>query len=88
MNNKSNADCVYRSINVLIQLHYATKSLSKTDLNDMFYFIKAIGIMADPTTGVQHAGGLLSQHLLVIGASLGVYPSMFTTYGEIIDKKS
>ena len=88
VNKKGDANGVIRSIKLMISMHYAASALSRTDLNDMFYFVKAIGIFSKSTTGVLHAGGLLSQHLLVIGASVGVYPLIFSTYGEIGDNRS
>ena len=53
----------------------------------MHYFIKAIAIFSDKD-GVQHVGDLLSQHLLVLGAAVGIYPLTFLTFGEIGDTKS
>ena len=88
VNKKGDGKNVIQLIRLIISMHYATCSLSQSDLKDMFYFIKAIGIFSDSTTGIQHAGGLLSQHLLVIGASVGVFPLMFSFYGEIDDTKS
>ena len=88
VNKKGDGKNVIQLIRLIISMHYATCSLSQSDLKDMFYFIKAIGIFSDSTTDIHHAGGLLSQHLLVIGASVGVFPLMFSSYGEIGDTKS
>jgi hypothetical protein len=63
--------------------HHATNALTKEQCNDLFYFNKAMLLFSQSNGGVLHAGDLLSQHLLVVGGAVGIYPLEFTTQGEI-----
>eukprot|EP00957_Ditylum_brightwellii_P103150 7861644-Ditylum_brightwellii.AAC.1 len=37
--------------------------------NDMYYLNKAVVLFSNSTKGIYHAGGLLLQHILAIGAA-------------------
>eukprot|EP00957_Ditylum_brightwellii_P170013 12940525-Ditylum_brightwellii.AAC.1 len=50
-------------------MHHACKNLSNEIINNMYYFNKAVALFSNSTKGIYHTGGLLSQHILVIGAA-------------------
>eukprot|EP00957_Ditylum_brightwellii_P122689 9356912-Ditylum_brightwellii.AAC.1 len=50
-------------------MHHACKNLSNESRNNMYYFNKDVVLFSNSTKGIYHAGGLLSQHILVIGAA-------------------
>jgi hypothetical protein len=88
VNKKGTLERVTHSLKLMAALHLACKELSMHEKGDMYYFNKAIAIFSDSNYGVFHAGGLLSQHLLIIGAACGIYPIEFTAYGEICETKT
>eukprot|EP00957_Ditylum_brightwellii_P037274 2821741-Ditylum_brightwellii.AAC.1 len=72
----------------MANMHYATQSQSPQECNDMFFFTKALKIFSNGKKGIQHCGSLLSQQLLVIVATFGIFPVQFGTYGEIANTNS
>eukprot|EP00957_Ditylum_brightwellii_P012198 921584-Ditylum_brightwellii.AAC.1 len=71
------------AIRLMSATHHACCLIPKHEQSDIFFLIKAHSMFAAKTTGVQHAGDLMVQHLLVIGLSVGGSPSSFMSFGEI-----
>ena len=87
VNIKGSEEGLERSIELMCRMHHACSNLDDQQLNDMHYFVKALSIFSNTKKGIMHAGDLLSQHVLVIGACVGVFPIQFATYGELGDTK-
>jgi hypothetical protein len=82
VNKQASNKKIIQSVDTMAAVHHAFKTMPK-DRNQMHYFVKAINIFSNSACGVHHAGHLLSQHLLVMGSMLGIYPSIFSTLGVI-----
>ena len=52
---------------------------------DLFHFNKIIAVLAEIYNGVLHAGDLLAHHMLVIGASVCLYPLKSAIFGEVVE---
>ena len=76
---------ITQSIELMVAIHHALKKLSTQEAFDLYFFDKVIAIFTDTKKGVYHAGDLLSQHILVIGACVGLYPLPFAALREIGD---
>ena len=53
---------------------------------DLFPFKNIVAILAETSNGVLHADDLLVQHLVLIGASICLYPLKFAIFGEVGEK--
>eukprot|EP00957_Ditylum_brightwellii_P166393 12666339-Ditylum_brightwellii.AAC.1 len=80
---KGSENSIRQSITLITSIHIALSKLSQKEHEDYYFFAKARSIFADSRHGVYHAGGFLSQHLLVIGGPIGIFAIEFCTFGFI-----
>eukprot|EP00957_Ditylum_brightwellii_P106397 8116903-Ditylum_brightwellii.AAC.1 len=62
------------SIDWMASMHHWLINGESQELDDAYKYDKAISIFSKSSGGFHHTGGLLSQHLFVIGAAVGIYP--------------
>ena len=85
VNKKGQKNRVHESTILIAAMHHVLLSITTEEAFDMHYFDKVLGIFADSKDGLLHCGELLSQHIIVIGACIGIYPLPLATMGEIGD---
>ena len=59
------------------------QNLTVEETCDLFHFNKIIVVFAEKYNGVLRTSNLLSRHLVVIGASVCLYPFKFAMIGEM-----
>ena len=59
------------------------QNLTVEETCDLFHFNKIIAIFAETSHGVLHAGDLLAQHLVVIGAFVCIYLPNFAIFVDV-----
>eukprot|EP00957_Ditylum_brightwellii_P062408 4735862-Ditylum_brightwellii.AAC.1 len=74
---------VHDSLMLMAAMHHTCHSLTDIEKQDQWFFNKALAIFADSKNDVYYAGTLLTQHILVVGSAVGIYPIHFTTFIEI-----
>ena len=70
-------------LNLLLLHIFHAKILKLRKPFFIFYFNKIITVFAETSNNVLHAGDLLARHLLIIGASVCLYPLKFAIFGEV-----
>ena len=76
-------DRVYQSLELMAASYIECQNLSVEKTCDLFYFNKIIAVFAYTYNGVIHAGDLLAQNLVVIGASVLLYILKFAIFVEV-----
>lgn len=71
-----------RTADVLVEAHHSSFAVPINERSEPRLFSVAVSILSCGD-GVHHAGQLLSQHLLIIGACIGVFPEEFLEHGHV-----
>jgi len=89
VNREASQDKIVSSVELIISMHHALSSVEENNWEESYLFSKAIAIFSKSPKGIHHAGELLSQHILVIGAvlaklhiSIGLYILPFDGRGS------
>ena len=59
------------------------QNLTVEETCDLFHFNEIIEIFAETSNAVIHAGDLLAQNLVLLGASICLHPLKFVIFGEV-----
>ena len=78
-----NKERVYQSLEFMAVSYIACQNLIVGETCDLFYFNKIITIFAEAYNGVIISGGIRAQHMVVIGASIRLYPLKFAIFGDV-----
>ena len=82
-NTMGSKDRVYQSLKLMAASYIACQNIKVEETCDLFYFNKIIVISTETSNGILHDGDILAKHLLVIGASVCIYPFKFAIFGEV-----
>ena len=74
---------VYQSFELMYASYIACQNITVEETCDLFQFNKTIAIFSETSNGVLHDGGMISQNLVVIGASVCLYSLKFVIFGEV-----
>ena len=74
---------VYQSLELMSSSYIACQNLTFEETCDLFHFNKIIAVFAETSNGVLHAGDLLAQYLVLIGASVCLYSLKFAIFGDV-----
>ena len=76
-------DRVYQSLELMADSYIECQNFAVEETCDFFHFNKIIAIVYETYNGVLHACDLLAQHMVVLGASVCLYPLKFAIFGEV-----
>ena len=82
-NKMGSKDRVYQSLELMSASYIACQNLTVEETCDLFHVNKIILIFSETSHGVLHAGNLLAQNLVLIGASVCLYPLKFAIFGDV-----
>ena len=74
---------VYQSLELMAASYIECQNLTVEETCYLFHFNKIIAIFSEKYNGVLHAGDLLAQYMVVIGASVWPYLLKFSIFGEV-----
>ena len=74
---------VYQSLELIADSYVECQNPTVEEICDLFHFNKIIAIFSVEPNGILHAGDLLAQHLVVIGASVCLYLLKYVIFGEV-----
>ena len=79
-------DSVYQSPELMYNSYVKCQNLTVEETCDLFYLNKIIATFSETSYSVLYAGDLLARYLVVICASVCLYPLKFTIFGEVGEK--